>query len=263
MTDTHAASDHDDADHEHTSHEGDTVALPGRPDLKQLRNQAKELRRGARSGNPADVAVVRQHHPQGEALASAPDAIAGLSLRDAQLVLARKYGFTGWNALVQNVGRGQVEERDLHRFFGVEFNNEVWALLDEGLSPSSDESDRDLALYGAYASLRHWLDAGTVANHARAEYLVSRAAVAVGLPDVGVRHARRCLALMEAEPEAMADWDLPFAHEALARALAGSGDVEAARPHKALAIALTGDVADPEDRSILEGELAREPWFGL
>ena len=31
-----------------------------------------------------------------------------LTLRDAQLALARKYGFQGWNALVQNVGRGQV-----------------------------------------------------------------------------------------------------------------------------------------------------------
>jgi hypothetical protein len=164
---------------------------------------------------------------------------------------------------VQNVGRGQIQERDLHRFFGVELNNEVWAILDDGLSPESPEADRELALYGAYASLRHWLDAGTVANQARGEHLVARAAIAVGQPDVSLRHARRCLELVEANPQEMADWDAPFAHEALARALAATGDPEGGAAHRSRCVDLTAALGDPEDRAILEGELAREPWFGL
>lgn len=263
MTTEHANdhTDHDHSDHEHSQHEGDPVELPGRPDLRQLRTQAKDLRRGARGGNPEDVAIVRTYHPRGEALTSGPD--VDLSLRDAQLALARKYGFAGWNALVQNVGRGQVQERDLHRFFGVEFNNEVWALIDDGLSPQSPEADRELALYGAYASLRHWLDAGNVANHARGEHLVARAAIAVGRPDVSLVHARRCLELVEGNPDEMEDWDAPFAHEALARALAATGDREGGAIHRLLCLELTAALDDPEDRGILEGELAREPWFGL
>ena len=216
--------DHSDADHEHSQHEGDVVALPGQPDLRQLRTQAKDLRRGARGGNPADLTTIREHHPRGAALAAAPD---DLTLRDAQLALARKYGFQGWNALVQNVGRGQVEDRDLHRFFGTQLNNEVWSLIDDGLSPESDLEDRELALYGAYASLRHWLDAGNSANQARGEHLVSRVATAIGLPDVALRHARRCLRAVEAHPDEVADWDAPFAHEALARALAATGTAKA------------------------------------
>jgi hypothetical protein len=257
----HAASGHERADHEHSRHEGDPLQLPGRPDLRQLRTQAKDLRRGARGGNPDDVATVRQYHPHGDVLASG--SCAELSLRDAQLALARKYGFAGWNALVQNVGRGQTQERDLHRFFGVEFNNEVWALIDDGLSPESPEADRDLALYGAYASLRHWLEAGTVANQARGEHLVARAALAVGQPEVSLTHARRCLALVEAHEQDMADWDAPFGHEALARALAATGDREGGAAHRLRAVDLTAALVDPEDRAILEGELAREPWFGL
>jgi hypothetical protein len=256
----HAAADHAAADHEHSKHDGDVVALPGRPDLGQLRSRAKDLRRGARGGNPADLATIREHHPRGEALAATPDA---LTLRDAQLALARKYGFQGWNALVQNVGRDQVEERDLHRFFGTQLNNEVWGLIDDGLSPDSDVEDRELALYGAYASLRHWLDAGNVANQARGEHLVSRVATAIGLPDVAMRHATRCLELVQGHPDEMADWDAAFAHEALARALAATGDREGGRTHLATAIQLCAALPDPEDRAILEGEFARPPWFGL
>ena len=94
--------DHSAADHEHSHHDGDVVALPGKPDLRQLRTRAKDLRRGARGGNPADLATIREHHPRGAELVEAPD---GLTLRATQLALARSYGLPGWNALVDNVGR--------------------------------------------------------------------------------------------------------------------------------------------------------------
>jgi hypothetical protein len=61
----------------------------------------------------------------------------------------------------------------------------------------------------------------------------------------------------------MADWDAPFGHEALARALAATGDREGGVAHRLRAVDLTAALVDPEDRTILEGELAREPWFGL
>ena len=48
----------------------------------------------------------------------------------------------------------------MHRWFGSEFNNEVWDLIDDGLSAGSPDADRELALYTAYAAARHWLEAG-------------------------------------------------------------------------------------------------------
>src|SRR4029453_14948507 len=111
------------------------------------------------------------------------------------------------------------EELRTHRRFGGRFNNEVWDLIDGGVDRHSPREQQDRVLYGAYASLRHWLEAGGSPEHARGEHLVSRAGGGVGYPGVGVPHPRRCLELVEASPDAMADWDAPLAHEAVARAL--------------------------------------------
>jgi hypothetical protein len=251
------------ADHDHTRHDGQTRTLPGNPDLRQLRAQAKDLRRGVHREVPAEVDRLRRFHPDGERLVASASARRQVTLRDAQLAVARAYGFDGWNALVQNVGNARVEERDMHRWFAVEFNNEVWDLLDGGVGPDSPDADRDLLLYGAFASARHWFECGTAANAARGEHLVSRAALAVGEPGLALRHARRCLALVQENPEVMEDWDAPFAHEALARALAATGDLAGGAVHRADAVRLTAAVADPLDREVLEVQLASGPWFGL
>lgn len=117
---------------------------------------------------------------------------------------------------------------DVHRSLGVEYNNLTWQLLDEG-RPGSDASPEEKArfLYRAYASVYHWMEtpAGSVANRARGEHLIARAAIAVGLSDVAQRHASRCLELCEQDPDAVEDWDSAFAEEAMARSLAAGGDI--------------------------------------
>jgi len=66
--------------------------LPVRPDLDQLRHQAKDLLRAIRAGDPTARADLRRHHP-GDVL---PEAAR---LADAQLVLARGYGVASWPRL--------------------------------------------------------------------------------------------------------------------------------------------------------------------
>jgi hypothetical protein len=68
-------------------------SLPVRPDLVQLRHQAKDLLRAIRRGDRAAIAVLERHHPE-----SLPAARA--SLADAQLALARSYGLPSWPRLV-------------------------------------------------------------------------------------------------------------------------------------------------------------------
>lgn len=41
-----------------------SARLPLRPDLDQLKRQAKELLRAIRRGDPTAVAQLRQHHPE-------------------------------------------------------------------------------------------------------------------------------------------------------------------------------------------------------
>ena len=67
--------------------------LPVRPDLDQLKHQAKDLLRAIRRGEPPALADLRDYHPK----AIAP---ADVKLADAQLVLARSYEAPSWPRLV-------------------------------------------------------------------------------------------------------------------------------------------------------------------
>ncbi|MCE7008004.1 ankyrin repeat domain-containing protein [Kibdelosporangium philippinense] len=74
--------------------------LPARPNLGQLRNQAKDLLRAAQRGEP-------------DALARIGDRVI---LASAQLAIAREHGFSSWPALKLEVTRREVfNSRDLSR----------------------------------------------------------------------------------------------------------------------------------------------------
>lgn len=73
-----------------------TSKLPARPSLESLRKQAKKLAHGIAAGDAVAIARARAELPQAE---------LPLSQRDAQLVLAREYGFSGWQDLVKEVNQ--------------------------------------------------------------------------------------------------------------------------------------------------------------
>ena len=77
--------------------------LPARPDLGQLRRQAKELMRSASKGD--DEARERIH--------AVSDRV---TLASAHLALAREYGFASWPKLKREVERRKIlDDRDLDR----------------------------------------------------------------------------------------------------------------------------------------------------
>jgi hypothetical protein len=236
--------------------------LPANPNITQLKRQAKELKRAVSAGDASALDRVRLSHPSYSAEAAVvPD---DFTLRDAQVTIAREYGFDGWHQLSTRVGELMVEERDLHRWFGVQLNNDTWQTIeDESLDAHIAELDKERILYAAYASAYHWRTVGNEANFARAEHLISRVAARLGEGALALRHALRCLELVEANPDVVEDWDRAFAHEALARGLAAVGDIPAARVHFEEAVQITRSVSGAQDREILEKELARGPWFGL
>ena len=71
-------------------------SLPGRPSLESLRKQAKKLARDIAAGDAA--AIVR-------ARAQLPHVDLPLTTRNAQLVIAREYGYAGWQALAAEVSK--------------------------------------------------------------------------------------------------------------------------------------------------------------
>jgi ankyrin repeat protein len=69
-----------------------TASLPQDPDLDQLRNQARELQRDVRRGEPAALSRVSRWHPD-------PPPAGRFPLTAAQLVLARQHGFASWDRM--------------------------------------------------------------------------------------------------------------------------------------------------------------------
>lgn len=95
-------------------------SLPARPSLESLRKQAKRLARDIAAGDADAVARVRAH---------LPDIDLPLTQRNAQLVIAREYGYLGWQDLSAEVSkrlghglewataqaRGAIHDNDVER----------------------------------------------------------------------------------------------------------------------------------------------------
>ncbi|MBI3849166.1 MAG: ankyrin repeat domain-containing protein [Verrucomicrobia bacterium] len=99
-------------------------SLPSRPNLEQLKNQAKDLLKKYLAGEPAAVNRMRELHPDfggssvksprtpltpslspsdGERVTEGRVRGKGFRLHDAQLVIAREYGFASWMKLKEHV----------------------------------------------------------------------------------------------------------------------------------------------------------------
>jgi hypothetical protein len=105
-----------------------TRALPPRPDLAQLKIQAHELHQAHGEGQRSAAARIAAHHPRckGQPLPAVLD--RPLALADAQLVIAREYGFENWAQLKQRVELGsRIDEIEPHPRFDA-----ALAALDAG-----------------------------------------------------------------------------------------------------------------------------------
>ena len=71
-------------------------SLPARPSLESLRKQAKKLARDVAAGDAAAIARARVHLPRLD---------PPLTQRNAQLVIAREYGYDGWQDLIAEVSK--------------------------------------------------------------------------------------------------------------------------------------------------------------
>jgi uncharacterized protein YndB with AHSA1/START domain len=151
-------------------------------------------------------------------------------------------------------------EGNWHRAQAITANNSVWELLD-GRPHTPDDADE--LLQRAYAAAYHWRKAAgaTSVNQARAAWLVSHAHVVLGHGDVALHHADRCAALTARASDDAADFDHAYAYEARARSLACLGRLDEAGEAYRRAAAV--EIGDEQDRSIFEGDLTSEPWFGL
>ena len=147
-----------------------------------------------------------------------------------------------------------------HRRLGVDLYNYTWTLIEKA---DRTAAETDEMIHAAHASRWHWARAEGhgVQNLGRGEWQCSRVYSILGRGEPAVWHARRCVEYAEAAVAAgvAESWDVPGSYEAMARALAVAGDRPAAEEWRARARAAAAAIPEPEERQIIEQDLATLP----
>jgi hypothetical protein len=146
------------------------------------------------------------------------------------------------------------KDMELHKQFAVSCFNLVWDLLDQ--DDRTPEQD-DRMIHAAHASRFHWGEIGAPLEFARGEWQISRVYAVLSRPPTAIYHAQRSLALCEANQ--IADFDLAFAYEALARAYAIAGDEAQSQEYRASAEQAAEQIEDEGNREYFLSELATVP----
>jgi DNA-binding transcriptional MerR regulator len=153
--------------------------------------------------------------------------------------------------LVTDTIASPLVDAETRRRLAIDLFNRTWTLLES--TDRTPEQDDEM-LHAAHALRYHWGEVGDAANRARGEWQCSRVYVAMGRAEPALHHARRCLATCE--ENGLVDWDLAAAYEAMARASRLAGDAQGLERYRQLAAEQLTRIADPEDRAIIEADLA-------
>jgi len=141
-----------------------------------------------------------------------------------------------------------------HRRLAANLFNRTWDLLD---TPDRTQEQIDEMISAAHASRYHWSVVGQPVNLARGEWQISRVYSVLGRAEPALYHAYRSLEIVEAA--GIADIDLAFAYEALARAQAVAGDSLESQRYRELARTAGEAIAQQDDRDGFFSELATVP----
>src|SRR5436190_24389537 len=109
-------------------------SLPARPSLESLRKQAKKFARDIAVGDAGAIARARVHLPHAD---------LPLTQRNAQLVIAREYGFPGWQDLTAEVSKRLAK--------GLE-----WAIAQARRIIHDNDVERLKRLLAEYRALLSW-----------------------------------------------------------------------------------------------------------
>ncbi|HYN69438.1 MAG TPA: MerR family transcriptional regulator [Candidatus Eisenbacteria bacterium] len=219
--------------------------------LRELEVPIEEIRRILGSDDPAE---------QRRRLAEHRSRVEARTNRLQRQLHVLQQLSTGKEPLVSETTATTLPSLDpaTHRQLGVDLFNHVWTLIEKA---DRSAAETDEMIHAAHASRYHWSKAGTTVNLARGEWQCARVYSVLGRGEPALWHAHRCLELAEAAARAgeAEPWDVPAAYEAMARASAIAGDRAAALEWRTRAREGVAGIAEPEDREIIEGDIATLP----
>jgi hypothetical protein len=133
------------------------------------------------------------------------------------------------------------------RFFASSANNVAWQLAE---LPATDVDVRQL-LNAAHAAAWHWESAGNELNQMRALMLLAQAHALAGLGTTALRFADRMRSYFLATQDTP-DWEIAFVHVIHAHAACVAGAAGQHASSFAEATRAVGEVADAEDRELVQ-----------
>ena len=142
------------------------------------------------------------------------------------------------------------DQHDCHRRMAAELFNRTWEHLE--IEDRTPEQDREM-LSAAYGSRYHWRIVGGPKNASVSDWQVSRVWAVLGDGLRAEEHGK--LALETARKHGLGPFYEAYAHEALARAAALTGDDDARDHHLAEAEELSLDIRSTDEADLLEGDL--------
>ncbi len=150
----------------------------------------------------------------------------------------------------------KLTEQEFHKKLAVDSFNLVWSLLDK--KDRTREED-DQMVHAAHASRFHWGQIGTPLEFERGEWQISRVYSVLKKPESAVYHAVRCLEICKENQ--IADFDIAFAYEAMARANAVAGDYSESKKYAQLAKEAGEKIEEEDNRKYFFSELDTVPGY--
>jgi len=145
---------------------------------------------------------------------------------------------------------------EFHKKMGVDLYNMTWDLLEKA-DRTPDENVR--MIHAAHASRLHWGEFGQPVNLARGEWQTSHVYAVLNRPEPALYHAQLSLEICRAND--IVDFDLAFAHEAVARAQALDGNMAGAKASIAEARKAADIIKEEKDKTYFLSQLATVPGF--
>ena len=113
--------------------------FPSHPHLRQIGNQAKDLVKAHRRGDPDAVLRISEHLPRLASADSEAILATNLSLQEAQHIVAREYGFPSWKELTAFI-KARVSEQDMG------MSEQVWDEVHKAMEQIGLPDDNDLVV---------------------------------------------------------------------------------------------------------------------